>query len=235
MLHHRLCIISLPRSGSQYAVELIKKNSVHNYTDLVEPFVKNTKYIVEENGKLKISDNTIFFDEKNRIDYSLKQINYADISQPIIMRIFLNHEVEKKYLDIVQTLNKTDFEFIVLKRSNIEEHLISYVTAQKLDMWNKFDPNIVLPQIRVDNFSDIIWLYNLIKSFNIKIQTLPIKYNTITYETIEHDLSSLFGFVINKNIKIYKQVNPNDCYDHIENSEEVRNFISNLINDKKIL
>lgn len=235
MLHHRLCIISLPRSGSQYAVELIKKNSVHKYTDLIEPFVRNTKYIVQEDGKLKISNSTIFWDEKNRIDYSLKQIYYADIEQPIIMRMFLNDEVANKYLDIIKSLVQKDFEFIVLKRSNIEEHFISYATALKLDMWNKFDPNIELPHINIDNYSDIIWLYNLIKNFNIKIKTLPIKYNTITYETIEHDLSSLFGFVINKNIKIYKQVNPNDCYDHIENSEEVKNFISNLINDKKIL
>jgi hypothetical protein len=56
MLSPRICVIGLPRSGSQYAVELIKLNGYYPYYDLIEPFEPD-KPIIELQNYFNIQQN----------------------------------------------------------------------------------------------------------------------------------------------------------------------------------
>jgi len=228
MLHHRLCVIGLPRSGSQYAVELIKNNGLYPYLDLIEPFEIGKPYILLENNKIKLSNDKTC-DEILRIENALDIINKADKDQPIITRAFYVKEQRKKFKEIIDTLITSNFDFVVLKRNNVEQHLISYGLALKTDIWTKFQGTVVPQKIEITHFNQMKWLYEHILYFNEYIENLNITYDLLHYESIENDLSKIVGFAINTNTKIYKQANAVDPYVNIINADEVKSFMNKLL------
>jgi hypothetical protein len=226
MLSPRICVIGLPRSGSQYAVELIKLNGYYPYYDLIEPFEPDKQIIELQNNKIILTSNRTC-DEQNRIQDALSKLAKADINQSLITRVFPVKEQKTHFITILNTLINLNFDFVVLKRNNIEHHLLSFAVALATDVWNKFNNEQNKP-ITITHFSQIKWLYNEIASYNALIENLNINYDLIHYEFIVDDLSRVMGCLINTNVKIYKQADA-DPYARISNATEVRDFIKTLI------
>ena len=226
MLSSRICVIGLPRSGSQYAVELIKLNGYYSYYDLVEPFEPDNQ-IIDVQGKKVILTQKRTCDEQHRIPTALHKLSIADINQPLITRVFPVKEQKTHFITIINTLTDLNFDFVVLKRNNIEHHLLSFAVALATDIWTKFS-NTKNKPIIVTHFAQIKWLYNEITSYNKLIEDLNLNYDMLHYETIIDDLSRVMGFLINTNVKIYKQAESNP-YDRIANADEVRDYIQKLL------
>jgi hypothetical protein len=228
MLTPRICVIGLPRSGSQYAVELIKLNGYYPYYDLVEPFEPDKPIIELQNNQIILTTQRTC-DEQHRIRDALSKLSKGDINQSLITRVFPVKEQKTHFFTIINTLINLNFDFIVLKRNNIEHHLLSFAVALATDVWTKFD-NKKNELITITHFSQITWLYNEISSYNALVENLDINYDLINYELIVNDLSRVMGSLINTNVKIYKQSDI-DPYERISNANEVRDFIKTLLHD----
>lgn len=230
MLHHRLCVIGLPRIGSQYAVELIKLNGLFPYYDLVEPFEPLKRIIyVDENNFIKLSNNETC-NEEFRIKDAVQCLEHAHIEQALITRLFYVKEQQKHFDHIIKCLVKRNFDFIVLKRNNIEHHLLSFAMALETDIWAKWNRTITPNhKITLNRNHQMEWLYKRILEYYEKLESLDITYDLLNYETIETDLSKIMGFVINTSTPITKQADKDNPYNQIANADEVKQFIDKLI------
>lgn len=226
----RLCIIGLPRSGSQYLVELLKNNTEHCYTDLKEPFTYNLpRIVVDDSLQLSIESFPSIYDlYQDRVIYTNNVLRSSDIKQSIIMRLFIVPEIETMLYDTIQNLIQKDFSFFILKRKNIINHILSIGLA---DARNQFklmcsEPYDYTP-VKVTNFQLMRWLHQSIKKYDKLLEENDISGQEIFYETAIEDLARIYDMPININIPIKKQV-VGDPYDHIINKDEVRQFILNL-------
>lgn len=229
-MHHRVCIIGLPRSGSQYVVELIKHNFHHPYTDLVEPYTYNLPLISKDHHNLLSIENfsTTFNFYADRVSYTNNVIQSSDINQSVIMRLFVVPEIENMLYDVIETITKKDYKFIILKRKNIEHHVLSIGIADARNQYKKIwnEPYDYTP-VKITNFKKMEWLYQASKNYDNILNENDIDGQTIYYETAIEDLARIYDTSINICIPIKKQV-IGDPYDHIVNVDEVRQFFLKL-------
>ncbi len=240
----RICLIGLPRSGSQYIVELITTsfnalNPSSEMQDCKEPFsfahdFKPWLRPFNNNGVIDMSERN-FLDIKDQVFHILGAIDSANKTQPLTMRLFF-YNYNNPYMSyIISVLKKNNFKFLVAKRKSIDNHLLSYAIANTSDKWNSHEHKpYTNEKFKVTNFGNIEWLYQQITQFDNKINQLNIDYDTIIYENAISDLEKALNIPItNSNLTLKKQVVGNP-YNLIENSHEVKIFISKLKNGTQI-
>ena len=232
----KICLIGLPRCGSQYISELIAKSS-NVMSNIVEPYtVEHIANIINVDGWVRVRrmpDN--FASHKDRIDYVSATLKSGRPDQSIVMKLFLTEDTYPYLDEIIDTLKMINFKFIVIKRENIEHHILSHAIAVTTNKWSSVDHGIhsQSDKLKITNVADIDWLYRQIANFDNVVKNLNIIYETVRYEHAVSDLTLLLHRRLNTNIKIKKQIIGNP-WDMIENSDELREIIQKVIDGTKI-
>ena len=244
-MNHRWCIMSSPRSGSNYLEELIFRNNSKKVTSNLEPsiclseYLHNVWYSYYDSNKL-VQNGKELFNSDFRIKFR-NNINYIieNKSNPIVMRIFpqLWHKNEINLDDFFSFLQNNGFKFVYLHR-NIKDRLISLTVAQCTNTWNKRivkgkselsidgENTVHLSQDNkiVIDLETVAKNYHDTRMTDYYLNTFYKKFpgNTINYETIHDDCIKSGITVSNTYIKkLY-----DDPYSEIiENYHEVIDFI----------
>lgn len=234
----RICLIGLPRSGSQYISRMIATSYI-KMSELSEPFTHNQRYSVANySGKIRICPcevNNSYGSYSDSIDHVSKVLASGDINQSVVLRLLLYSEVYPYLDDIILTLKKLNFTFIVINRENIEHQLLSYAIACASDKWNTDQGlhNDDTFDISDNEVEMMKILYRNIINFNSVVQNLNLDCKTIRYEHAVNDLTSILNKPINTHISISKQV-VGDPYNMIRNAAEVKQIIKKIINGTEI-
>jgi hypothetical protein len=232
----KICLIGLPRCGSQYISELIAKSS-KGMCNIAEPYtVNHIANIVNIDNWIRdrrMPDN--FASHKDRIDYVSTTLKSGRPNQSIVMKLFLTEDTYPYLDEIIDTLKMINFKFIVIKRENIEHHILSHAIAVTTNKWTSLDHGIhsQMDKLTITNVANIDWLYRQIVNFDNVVKNLNISYKTVRYEHAVSDLTLLLNRAPNTNINIEKQIIGNP-WDMIENADELREIIQKVIDGTKI-
>jgi hypothetical protein len=223
---NRICLLGLPRCGSQYIAFLIAK-SIKDCTELAEPFTKDHLYSIEENNKkVTILKNIKFSSHEEQIEHVIKTLKLGSLDQSIVMKLFLTESIIPFLKKILSELAMLNFKFVIIKRENIEHQILSWLIAKANDKWCSFDG----PHIKVSvNLGDVPWLYEQISMFDKVIKDHNVDAKIIKYERAVLDLTLLLRTRIQYNILLTKQVTGNP-YNLIENVNETRTYLKKLLN-----
>lgn len=237
-MNKRICCIGTPRSGSQYITQMIA-NTISNKTgqhvyNMLEPFTLTAKYIpVFEPGSNRLMHQEIFhnIEYPDRVKYVMDVIDRSDPYAPLVMKIFPYPYVHECLFQILDFLKKKNFEFVILKRKNIEAQLLSWAVAYRTQKWNAFkEDDIVNNPVEAIDLESVVHLFEFIRDFDkickeYGLVDIPVVY----YETAVEDLSRLYRTEISTNVHFLKQ-GKEDPYELISNKEEVRELIKRLLN-----
>jgi hypothetical protein len=230
----RICLLGLPRCGSQYISRLIA-SSYSDMTNLAEPFTDNHPYnIVNVRGQIAPYQSTqgnCLYSE--RIAYVSKVLESGDINQALVLKLFLTDDVYPYLAKILEVLKKLNFIFFIIKRENIEHHLLSHAIGHASNKWNSLQGLHNDNTYHITNTDNIQWLYRTIVNFDNVIREHNITAPIIRYENAVDDLGRLLDMPINTHINIEKQV-IGDPYNMINNADEIKQFIKKIINGTKI-
>jgi hypothetical protein len=220
----RICLIGLPRCGSQYISELIVLNSPHSIKGLSEPFTPRHELSLN-NLDISITD---FNSYKEQVSTVIDKIKLFNNDQPLMMKIFLHSWSPLQEHDrIIQVLKELNFTFVIVKRKNIVDQLFSLGIGLKLNKFTNFDSydnsvvkldwNELLSMKTLQD--DLVKFDNLLNKFNLTNCT------TIYYETAISDITKFLG----KNIRTYtryKRMSTIPSADRISNIDEVLKFLN---------
>ncbi len=228
----RICIIALPRTGSQHLAEIFRQ-AYKNMTDCYEPFTHSEfLYDLElKNNKIIIVKNKKYVDIQDRITSVCNIIDRSDQTQNLVLRLFLLDYLEQYYTQIFSCLKRNQFVFYVLRRDNTEQ-LLSWAIAVASAKWNTNRGYHANNKYLINDFSSMTWLYKQINEFDKRLGTINCGYNEIHYETIYQDVYKNLAFEPNLKNLIFKKQIINDHYDYIINADEVREVIENIKNGK---
>lgn len=230
----RICLIGLPRCGSQYISALIAK-SFKGMSNLVEPYTNNHEANIINIGNCivarRMPDN--FESHKERINYVSNTLKSGKPEQSIVMKLFLTDDTHQYLNEIIDTLKLLKFKFIVIKRENLEHHLLSHTIAKESNRWNSTEGLHNTDTFTIKDFESLVWMYNQIANFDTVVNNLDIEYDTVRYEHALSDLTVVLKRELNTNIDIEKQI-VGDPWDMIENADEIREIIQKVINGTKI-
>ena len=226
----RICLLGLPRCGSQYISGLIK-GSLRLRSNLVEPYTPGHKYtIIKEDEHLKIVKNTMNFSSfEDQIEYVSTTLKLGRLDHSMIMKVFLTNPTIPFLKKIITDLQELGFDFLIVKRENIEHQLLSWLIAQESNKWCSLDGEHISP-ITITNITDADWLYGDMLKFDELITQFGINVPTIRYEHATEDLFKYLKVPIQTKTLLKKQV-IGDPYDMIVNADEVREHIKRLLND----
>lgn len=237
LLSDRLCIIGLPRTGSTQLIDTVKLNfKDRNYTDLHEPFVYDLQHIITlDNNRLEITflTNEQFVSGANPIDNIIKMFLKSDIDQSIICKLFLaDQRLQSYYQSIIHTLKHCKFEFIRLKRRNLELQLLSWAIAMTTNQWSKtsIDNHDYHDIITISCFEGLKYFYKQIMMFDSQCQEHNITGPIIYYETMLEDLALLTDrndLCASTILKVQRDLD--DPYNRVKNRDSVKQFITELI------
>lgn len=237
-MYNRLCLFGLPRCGSQYIVELIKNNSGIKYTDLFEPYtcsinsdmplpiLTNDNNIRMEFLNGYVGDNTL----EKRINYIDSILQKANKHCNLTLRLFPYNYLWDKIPDIIERLKCNNFSFLIIKRSDLEKHALSYIIAQLTNEWNSVTP-IAHKKVFVpfELFESIEYIIKNSVNFLNFCNKINLHGPIITYENAVRDLENLFNRSFVNNVKFRKQGMHNP-YDQIINANEVKMYVNSLLN-----
>ena len=230
----RICLIGLPRCGSQYISALIA-NTFKGMSNILEPYTnKHQANIVNIDNWVRVRimpDN--FSSHKDRIDYVSTTLKSGRLDQSIVMKLFLTDETHQYLNEIIDTLKLLKFKFIVIKRENVEHHLLSHIIAKESNKWNSTDGLHNTDTFTVKDFESIVWMYMQIANFDNVVNKLDIEYDTVRYEHALDDLTSVLKKEINTDIDIEKQI-VGDPWAMINNADEIREIIQKVIDGTQI-
>jgi len=231
----RICLIGLPRCGSQHLAEIIKR-SYPNMTDCLEPFTDSDflKDIDLRETQIILSKNKKYKSVRQRVETVCDIIDRSNPNQNLVLRLFLLDNIDSLLPQIVYFLKKNNFKFLVLKRDSTEQ-LLSWAIARTTDKYNTITKGYNNGQkFKVTDFHNIQWLFNQQKEFDRRLSALDIEYKTIHYATLYQDLEQLLNIQVNQNILTFKKQVVGNHYDYIENAEQVKEIIENITNGTKI-
>lgn len=237
----RICLIGLPRCGSQYISNVIAKSMGPGMENLAEPFSAGHPYCIDkdDNGLLHAipSDFTKYNSHTEQIDYVLNFLKNGNQEQSLVLKLFLTDDIILFLSKILNILRALNFKFLIIKRENIEYHLISYAASISTNKWHSRHGNGIQTRpihISIERYPDILWLYNIISNFDTVI--IEHKLDTsglIRYEHAIDDLTNYFSIPINTDIDLKKQL-PSNPYDMIENAKEVKDYIQTFMSTHAI-
>jgi len=217
----RICLLGLPRCGSQYISSLFMANIDDSIKDLAEPF---TPGLAWHCGVVK----TEFDSYDEQVSAVIDKLKLFNDDQSLIMKLFLHSWIlSTEHVRIIQVLKELNFKFIIIKRKNIKNQLLSLGIGLKLNKFtnlDEYDNSIVeldneilskmkILQVDLENFD------NLINEFNLSNST------TFYYETIKEDLSTFLGKTINTNTR-YKRMSSIPSVHRISNINHVLNSLN---------
>ena len=232
----RICIVCLPRSGSQLCEKLVAE-AIHS-RELGEYFENwnQSEYALKFNDSLYVKK---FIEQPSELmirenfEESINLLKQTRISQPLTVRLFLmDHYNKNTLLNIVNNLKDIGFEFLTLHR-DLREQLLSYMIALSYHISkNKmvFTINKIIDEpVVVDIASLSHVLDNLITSSkkwedNVSTILKNVGYKNVKYENIYQDMEGIFNTTFN--YKGVKSINV-DPLDLILNKTEVVEFLSN--------
>lgn len=231
----RICILGLPRSGSQYVAELICTNI--NAMNLLEPFTKDTNNPYKLSiQKGKFNNNLVFLEEfptAFSVPESLNILKSGDIHQSLVLKLFPYAYLNKNIPEILSTLIELKFEFVILKRKNVKHHLLSYGVALATDTWTDLvhPKKPVAPRpdkVTITDFETMEWLWQATKRFDEQMKNWNITADTIYYEDAVNGVAKLLNKPITTDKLPIKKQSPANPWDRIENVEEVKAFLNKL-------
>ena len=212
----RICLIGLPRCGSQYITSLFMANTDANIKNLAEPF---TPGLAWHCGVLE----TKFDSYDEQVSAVIDKLKLFNDDQSLIMKLFLHTWISStEHVRIIQVLKELNFKFIIIKRKNTIDQLLSLGIGLKLNKFtnlNEYDNSIIeldneilskmkILQVDLENFD------NLINEFNLSNST------TFYYETLKEDLSTFLGKTININTR-YKRMSIIPSVHRISNIDHI--------------
>lgn len=220
----RICLIGLPRCGSQYISSLIMLNSPTGIKNLAEPFTPGHVLSLNDIG---ISSKD-FSSYEEQVSLVIKNIQSLDSNQSLVMKLFLHSRIPlKEHARVVQVLEELNFKFIVVKRKNILDQLLSLGIGLKLNRFTNFNnyDNSIL-ELDSSILSDMKRLQDDLANFDNVINELKLNVSsTMFYETIQEDLSTFLGRNINSNTR-YKKMSSIPSVERISNIKEVLTFLN---------
>ena len=229
----RICLLGLPRSGSQYIAELICRCHRDSVTDCQEPFTESLELeaIENKNGNIVRTKNKNFASLDDQCTHMINVINSTNSTQNLLLRLFLLDNIEPFLPTIITELKKNNFQFLAIKRENIENQLLSYGIAQTTQQWNTFNstPYNNGQKYTIKNLGSMQWLYDQIKKYESRLALLECDYEIIRYEHAPADLLKILEIPIYRRSRLQKQI-IGDPYDIIENSDEVKDFLKKIVN-----
>ena len=232
----RICILGTPRSGSQYLANVIEKSfrsAGIEMCNLSEPFTITSRPgggmlpVLSSSGKIYNEFGlNLFFDKQPQSEYVLSILKKADPAQPLVLKYFMDLDNDLEH--ILTQLRACGFKIIILKRSNIEHHLISWGAGQLTGVWDSTFPNYV-PDLKMNFTDDILTsMESFYKHHLLRFDSINIDAPVVYYENLATDIQRLINVPVDTDIKLKKQLNI-DPYTQIRNSEKVREFIKELI------
>ena len=215
----RLCLLGLPRCGSQYISSLINLNAAASMKNLCEPFTPNHLPSLNDVG----STITHFDNYEDQVSEVINLMQAIDSDQSLILKLFLHSWLPiEQHRRIVQALTDMGFKFLIIKRKNITEQILSLGIGLKLNKFTNFgeyDNSIV----DLDNkiISDMEVLKNDIANFDFVVKQLQLDQTpVIHYETVHKDLIMLLKKPISLNTR-YKKMSVLPSFERISNIHEV--------------
>jgi len=235
----RICILGTPRCGSQYVSQLIsgtiKEATGEHVYNMLEPFTPNADYIPAfEPGTRKLMHKVIDYKMpiEERIEYVSSILQECDPNIPLVMKLF-PYEANLNDLDkILDAIRNNGFEFICLKRNNLEQQLISYALSFSTGKWTDHAGEGKVTNPVMIQLYPIRYLYNMLTNFNSFLSKygfadVPV----IQYENCLEDLSTILNRKISiSEVTVRKQRDETDPYRFIVNADSVKQFIQRLIN-----
>jgi hypothetical protein len=232
----RICILGTPRSGSQYLANVMEKSFRAigiDMCNLSEPFTFNKTRAdmfpaLSPSRQVfnKFGSTPTFNAYTHQSNYILSILSIADPTQSLILKYFMDDRGDIN--SIMSRLQDCGFEIILLKRNNIEHHLISWGAGCLTNAWDTTSPNYV-PNLKMYFTKEILEQIQIFyNTFILKFNAIDITAPIVHYETLADDVERLFNITVDTNIKLSKQLNA-DPYTQITNADEVKEFIRDLI------
>ena len=222
----RLCLIGLPRCGSQYISSLLKINTDLSCRNLSEPFTPNHEISLKDIGS-NVTAFHSYADQVSAVINLLKEINQ---DQSLILKLFLHSWLPiEQFVIIIDELTKMGFQFVIIKRKNTIDQILSWGVALTVNKFTNFDAyddskividTKVLEQMKVLQ-TDINMFDHLIKE--LQLENSPV----LCYETIHMDLYRFLKRQININSGYNKMSNIKSA-DRILNIDKVLTFLNTL-------
>lgn len=229
----RLCILGSPRSGSSYLTDIIDRmnresgdlclnlgDPFSENTDYLPIFFRNTNYLTSE---IKDISN---FSLDERVSYMLNILENCNTRQPLVLKLFFYPYLDSYLNDIITKLKDVGFKFIVLKRNNLEEQLISGAVTEVSKIYTTLHGTLSGPY-QITKFDAIKDHYDNIQRLDIKLKEYNLSDSpVIHYETLYEDLSTALNRKISPvNDSIQIQRDQTDPYRFILNKDEFKTFL----------
>lgn len=205
MSYNRVCIVCLPRTGSQWCLKMLEEhNQAADLNEYFEEWNQSEYKLTDNQVRLENFTGKKFQPFNITVDYKqrLELLKQADITQPINLRLFLMDHYPKEVLqEIVSTLHELNFTFIAITR-DITDQLLSYLIAFTYNI--RYNVNIFGINNTADmevnvGFNHVIGtLDQLYKSSNNFMGNLievfdDIPITILEYENLEKNLSVILG------------------------------------------
>lgn len=230
----RLCLIGLPRCGSQYITELIIRN-IKNITNLTEPFTPGhftyNISLSDENNIIPCNDSSsLKIAHNEQINHVINVIKNGNPNQSLILKLFLTSQYSlETYKKILTILKEANFQFLIIKRLDKLNHILSNLIGDELQFWSNYSP---ASDNRIVEIKDILKIKDtckLIYEFDLYLKNLELDKNpVIHYENVKHDLENIFKKTILLNTNIRKMSDLLSS-DRITNIKEVKDIIEQEI------
>ena len=231
----RICIVCLPRSGSQLCEQLASE--ISNSYMLGEYFENwnRSNYDFDINNNIyvkKIAEISCKLNLQEQFKEKLSLLSKTNPNQPLTLRLFLMDYYNKDTLvTIITELKTLGFEFVTLTR-DIKNQLLSFmitVSYQTFKKQNVFginsdiiEPIYIKLNVLGPIFDDLV---NSSKNWenNLSIILNDVNYQKIKYDTIYSDMEQIYK----TNFKYHgKKSIKGDPLDLILNKTEVVDFLS---------
>jgi hypothetical protein len=233
----KICLIGLPRSGSLYVSTLISNSLGDTAQNLAEPFTIDHTYNIAKSEHNNLLYATLDFPEFNsyreQVNYVLDTLKNGNPMQSLVLKLFFMDPIYTVLDEILNELRNLNFQFLILKRKNIEHQLISWLVASSTGKWSIYQGLHHEPvYINKDRLNSIIFLYRNLSKFDNMIKKYNIDAKTIYYEQAVLDLENYLNMPIVTTNHFNKKQLPADPYDIIENVEEVKEFLEKLLKNE---
>ena len=151
----------------------------------------------------------------------------------VCFKIFGGSNIEAKD-QLVSRLTELGYTFVLLKRHNIEQMLLSQLLAELSQNWfaDEYSKSFIDVNVASTIFASRMFTLNQYDEFIERNQQYLYTAPTIYYETIFDDIGKLLNITIPADLTT-KQ-NKNSHYDYIENSEEIRELLFTYISQRCI-
>lgn len=230
MTHNKILLIGLPRCGSQYISQMLGVN--FRYHNLVEPFTENHDVSINFlNDRVTTCESPRFLDFKTQIKYTFSILEKLKQEERVVIKYFPHSHDDgiETNIDILNKLLELNFKPIILKRENIEEHIISFLLAKNTGVWYSKDVNFNRDKVEITNFTELPWFEQTYESYFKMIRMFGQDTSIIRYENAEEDIKRIFC-VDKLNLSRSVKLNSRDPYERIVNTEQVRDIVSKSVN-----